>query len=269
MLPPKQKSDVKALNDLIAQITPYLQGDANYSNFTSRRIDAQIEEIKDPYYYKVAKYYFLFSIGNVEEGTKFAELAVSERPQDVVSWGNYILCSLNKIGLERALELSVRAAELTKSPRLIRDSFYYARGIGDFKTFDKYLKMYAKLGLLESEISDDDNASLSLAIQQSELANQSGLVDVIARVGRLMSSFLEPLEQLDSAINFYMIDEEEPATYVLEICPPKITPEKCAELSLELIRRRAEAGEKSWEVVGIFATQATKESKGMDHASHC
>lgn len=259
MLPPKPKSEIQLLNTLISQIMPYLQGEAQYTQFTRRRIAAQIEDINDSYYYNVVRFFFLFSIGDVSGGSFLAEQSIGERPHDVVSWGNYILCSMYTVGLERALELAIRAVELTNSPRMVRDAFYYARGLGDFKTFRKYLDRYSSMGKLDFELSDEDNAALPLAVRQSELAIQSGLAEDIANVGKIMNSMLQPAMQIDAPVNFYLLEDEDSVTCVLEITPPRMTPEQCADLNIALIKKRVASGIVNWEVVGIFANEPTRQ----------
>ncbi|PKE30948.1 hypothetical protein CWS43_09715 [Rahnella sp. AA] len=259
MLPPKPKSEVESINALISQITPYLQGEAEYTDFIRRRIDAQIDEVNDPYYYKAARFYFLFSIGENEEGARLAEEVIMERPSDFIAWGNYILCTLYTMGLEKAFELSVRAAEKTNSPKMVRDTIYYARGLGDYQAFEKYLAKYSLMGNPDFDLSDEDNSALPLAVEQAALAMNSGFADEISHVGKMMHSMIKPLQQIDAMSSFYLIEDEGEKSYVLEITPPGITPEECAELNIALVKKRAATLGTNWDVVGIFSNEVTKQ----------
>lgn len=255
MIPPKPRSDIAGLNSLIEQLTPYVSMEEKHTVFTERRFEAQIEELKDNFFYGVARFYFLFSVGRIEEGARVAEDIISINPLDAVTWGNYILCSMYRVGLSRALMLAERAAARTNSPRFVRDCFYYARGLGDFAKFRFYLERYSQMGQLDFELSDEDNAMLPLAVKQASLAAISGKMDEIAGVGRLMNDMLSPHNQIDSIANFYIVDDGESETYIFELTPPNSSAAECSRCNIELIDRRIRAGANDWSVVGLFTNE--------------
>lgn len=255
MIPPKPLTDIAKLNSLFQQLTPYVAMESEHSVFTERRFEAQVEEFEDNFFYSVARFFFLFSVGKVEEGTALAEQVIDTNPSDVVTWGNYILCAMYRVGIARALELAERAAKCTNSPRFVRDCFYYARGLGDFGKFRFYLERYAQMGQLDFELSDEDNAMLPLAVKQASLASLSGRMDKIAEIGRIMNSMLSPHRQIDAIANFYVLDDGEDEAYVFELTPPNTTSDECATKNIELIDHRVRAGLNDWSVVGIFTNE--------------
>lgn len=255
MIPPKPLSDIAKLNSLIQQLTPYVSTEAEHTVFTERRFEAQVEEFEDEFFYSVARSYFLFSIGKVEDGIALAEEIVDAHSSDVVTWGNYILCCMYRVGIAKALELAERAAECTNSPRFVRDCFYYARGLGDFGKFRFYLERFSKMGQLDFELSDDDNAMLPLAVKQASRAALSGKMEKIAEIGRLMNSMISPYRQIDSIANFYILDDGEEETYVFELTPPNTSPDECVRNNIELIDHRIRAGFIDWSVVGTFTNE--------------
>lgn len=255
MIPPKPRSDIERLNSIIQQLTPYVSQEVEHTPFTERRLEAQVEELTDNFFYNVARFYFLFSVGKLDEGILVAEKVIDENPSDDVTWGNYILCCMYRVGISKALELAERAAKCTNSPRFVRDCFYYARGLGDFKKFRFYLERYSQMGQLDFELSDEDNAMLPLAVKQATLAATSGKMDAIAEIGRLMNSMLLPHRQIDSIANFYVLDDGEEETYVFELTPPNATPDECATNNIELINHRVRSGFNDWSVVGVFTNK--------------
>jgi hypothetical protein len=255
MIPPKPQSDIQKLNSIIQQLTPYVSMEVEHTSFTERRFEAQIEELTDNFFYNVAKFYFLFSVGKLNEGILVAERVIDENPIDVVTWGNYILCCMYRVGVSKALELAERAAKCTNSPRFVRDCFYYARGLGDFGKFRFYLEKYSQMGQLDFELSDDDNAMLPLAVKQASLAATSEKMDEIAGIGRLMNGMLSPHCQIDAVANFYVLDDGEEESYVFELTPPNATPDECATRNIELVDHRVRFGFNDWSVVGIFTNE--------------
>jgi tetratricopeptide (TPR) repeat protein len=255
MIPPKPQSNIAKLNSLIQQLTPYLSGEAEHTIFTERRFAAQVDEFDEMFFRYVAKFYFLFSVDKTKEAIEIAEMVVDNNPSDVVTWGNYILCCMYKVGLSRALELSERAAECTNSPRFVRDCFYYARGLGDFGKFRMYMDKYSKMGKLDFELSDEDNAMLPLAVKQASKAAMSGKMDRIAEVGRLMNSMITPRRQMDAIANFYILDDGEEESFVFELTPPDASPDECGTKNVELIDYRIQAGFNDWSVIGLFTNE--------------
>ena len=255
MIPPKPLSDTARLNSLIQQLTPYVSTETEHTMFTVRRFETQVEEFEDSFFYSVARFYFLFSTGKIEEGIALAEEVIEANPSDVVTWGNYILCCMYRVGIAKALELAERASECTNSPRFVRDCFYYARGLGDFEKFRFYLERYSQMGQLDFELAEKDNAKLPLAVKQASQAAMSGKMDKIAEIGRLMNSMLSPCRQIDSIANFYVLDDGEEETYIFELTPPNSSPDECATNNIELIDYRIQAGFNDWSVVGVFTNE--------------
>jgi hypothetical protein len=228
---------------------------AEHTVFTEKRFEAQIDEFSDDFFHYFAKFYFLFSVGKIDEGMAAAERVIEANSSDIVTWGNYILCCMYRVGLSKAFELSVRAAHSTNSPRFVRNCFYYARGLGDFGNFRYYLERYSQMGKLDFELSDEDNAMLPLAVKQASLAAMSGKMDEIAEVGRIMNNMLSPLRQIDTIVNFYVLDDGEEETYVFELTPPQASPDECSNCNIELIDRRVEARLNDWSVIGVFTNE--------------
>lgn len=264
MTPSQPQRETSRVNAIIKQLTPYVSMEIEHTPFTKRRLESHVEELRDDFFYGVARFYFLFSVGRVEEGVAMAEKIIDENPSDVVTWGNYILCCMYRVGLSKALELAERAIQHTNSPRFVRDCIYYSRGLGDFYKFRLYVERYSKLGKLDFELSDEDNAMLPLAIKQASLAAMSGKMDEIADVGKLMNSMISPHRQIDSIVNFYIVDDGEEETYLFELTPPNASPDECAQKNIELIDSRILSGFNDWSVVGVFTNEP-----GIERDSEC
>lgn len=242
-------------NALIHQMTPYLNrwGLETFPPFVQKRIEAQIDEIGDRHHQSAARMFFLFTIGRVEEATALAEELVEMYPSDTVSWGNYALCMAFRVNVSSAIEICFRGFEKCHAPYLLENGCCYASFIGDYNTVLKGSELLARIGA--ANMSKHNDAHLSSVYQQALMAKESGRLEEIEAVGRLMEKLVSmPGGQRTSILSPPTDPDDDSDSYLFEVlfCDRELDAQQCAELNIRLIDERIKVGLTDWGVMGSF-----------------
>lgn len=250
----RPKTDTGTANFLINQLYPYLIGSEQFTFFIQKRIEAQIDEIKDRHRHMAVRMYYLFSINEIDEGTRIAEDVVSSYPLDPITWSHYALCLGFRVGSAAALDATARGFDKTKDFNLLLQGCSYANYIGKYDFILSSADTLAKMEKLSDGLKLEPNFAnmIVAATAAREVCN----LEELSAVGCLMEKISElPGRQI--SVTFYppFAVGDDSDSCLFEVAFHKIDAKKCAELNVRLIDERIKEGLTDWSVVGVFTTE--------------